>query len=115
MYPVVEQLIVSAIISTVNAAVDAIQTKHKKEMLALWEIIKKSLLLRESPSTILPLNPAATPKAHPGADSLSKTITERWNLADLSYFDPHLDRAYGEGEIISIRKDMYYRNIVLFV
>ena len=35
--------------------------------------------------------------------------------ADLGYFDPYLDRAYGEGEIVSVEKDVYYRNVVLFV
>ncbi len=40
---------------------------------------------------------------------------ERWNQADLGYFDSHLDRAHGKGEIVSVGKDVYYRNIVLFI
>ena len=84
-------------------------------MFALREIIEKSLLLRESPSAIPPLYPDATSKAHLSANSLPKTTTERWNQADLGYFDPHLDKAYEEGEIVSVGKDVYYRNVVLFV
>ena len=33
----------------------------------------------------------------------------------MRFFDPHLNRAHGEGEIVSVRKDVYYRNVVLFV
>lgn len=35
--------------------------------------------------------------------------TERWNQADLGYFDPHLDRSHGEGEIVSLGKEVYFR------
>ena len=83
-------------------------------MLALREMIEKSLLLRESPSITSPPNPDASPKALPAADSLSKA-TERWNQANLGYFDPYLNRAHGEGEIVSVGKDVYYKNVVLFV
>ena len=78
-------------------------------------MIKKSLFLRESPSTILLPNLDATPKAHFGADPLPKITTKRWNQAELGYFDPHLDRAHGEVEIVLVGKDIYYRNVVLFV
>lgn len=41
---------------------------------------------------------------------------ERWNQADLGYFDPHLDdRVHGAGVVVSVEKDVYYRNMVLFV
>lgn len=33
----------------------------------------------------------------------------------MGYFDPHLDQIYGEGEIVLVEKDVYYRNVVLFV
>lgn len=33
----------------------------------------------------------------------------------MGYFDPHLDRAHGEDEIVSVGKDVYYKNVVLFV
>ena len=84
-------------------------------MLSLREMIEKSLLLRESPSATPPPDPDATPKTLPSSDPLPKAPTERWNQADLGYFDPHLDRAHGKGEIVSVGKDVYYRNVVLFV
>ena len=106
----VEQSIASAVTSAVAVAVGAMQAKHEEEMFSLREMIKKFLLLKESPSAIPP-----TPETHPSADSLPKTTTERWNQSDLGYFDSHLDRAYGEGEIVLVGKDVYYRNVVLFV
>lgn len=115
MDPAIKQSITSAVTSAVIAAVDAIQAKHKEEMLALREMIKKSLLLRDSSSSTLPSNPDAAPKVHPATDSLPKPSTERWNQANLGYFDPYLDRVYGKGEIVSVRKNIYYRNMVLFV
>ncbi len=33
----------------------------------------------------------------------------------MEYFDFHLDRAHGEGEIVLVGKDVYYRNVILFV
>ncbi len=109
-----QQSITNAVSFAVAIAVIAIQTKHMNEMLALQEMIEKSLLLQESPSTTPPPDPDASPKALPAADSLLKAI-EKWNQADLGYFNPHLDRAHGEGEIVSLGKDVYYRNVVLFV
>lgn len=100
---------------TVTTAVVAIQTKHESEMLSLREIIEKSLLLRESPSTTTLSDPDVSLKAHPTIDSLPKNTTERWNQANLGYFDPHLDRAHREGIIVLVGKDVYYRNVVLFV
>ena len=110
-----QQSISNAVLSAVAAAVAAIQGKHENEMLSLWEMIEKSLLLRESPSPTPPPDPDATPKTLPAGDFLPKALTESWNQADLGYFDPHLDRAHGEGEIVSVGKDVYYRNVVLLV
>ena len=84
-------------------------------MLTLREMIKKSLLFRDSSLSTLPPNPDTAPKAQPTTDSLPKTSTERWNQVNLGYFDLHLDRAYGEVKIILVGKDVYYRNVVLFV
>ena len=114
MDPAVEQSIASAVTSAVTAAVDAIQAKHKEEMLALQEMIEKSLFLKDSTSSTPPLDPNASSKAFPPTDLQSKA-TDRWNQSDLGYFDPHLDKAHGEGEIVSVGKDVYYRNVVLFV
>ncbi len=78
-------------------------------------MIEKSLLLRESSSATPPPDPDTSPKSLLASDSLPKASTERWNQADWGYFDPHLDRAHGEGEIVLVGKDVYYRNVVLFV
>ena len=84
-------------------------------MLSLREMIKKSLLLKDSPSATPTPDPDAAPKSHLGTDSLAKTTTKRWNQANLGYFDPHFDRAHGEGEMVSVEKDVYYKNVMLFV
>ena len=110
-----QQSITSAVASAVSIAVASVQAKHENEMLSLREMIEKSLLLRESPSAIPPPDPDATPKSPPAGDSLPKGSTQRWNQADLGYFNPHLDRAHREGEIVSVGKDVYYRNVVLFL
>ena len=100
--------------SAVATTVAAVQAKHENEMLALREMIEKSLFLRESPSTTPPPDPNASPKALTATNSLLKA-TERWNQADLGYFDPHFDRAHGKGEIVLVRKNVYYRNVVFFM
>ncbi len=110
-----QQSITNAVTSAIATTIATIQAKYKGEILSLWEMIKKSLLLRESPSATPSPNPKATPKAHPSTDFLPKTIIERWNQTNLGYFDPYFDMAYGEGEIALVGKDMYYWNIVLFV
>lgn len=74
-----------------------------------------SLLLQDSTSATLFPDSNAAPKTHPGADCLSKVTTEKWNQTNLGYFNPHLNRAYGKGEIVLVRKEIYYMNIVLFV
>ena len=107
--------ITNAILSAVATAVTAIQAKHEDEMLSLQEMIEKSLLLKESPSAAPPPDRDATSKALPDGDSLPKASTERWNQADQGYFDPYLDKVHGEDEIVSVEKDIYYRNVVLFV
>lgn len=82
-------------------------------MLSLREIIKKSLLLRESSFATPPPDLNTTLKAHPVNDTLPKT--EWWNQANLGYFNPHFDRVYKEGEIVLVGKDVYYKNIILFI
>ncbi len=101
-----QQSITSAVTSAVATSVAAIQTKHENKMLSLREMIEKSLLSKESPSTTPPLNLNATPKAILGSDSLPKTTTERWNQADLGYFNVHLNRAHGKDEIVLVGKDV---------
>lgn len=72
----IKQSIASAVISAVVVAVNVIQTKHKKEIFALQEIIKKSLFLKESPSSIPSFSPITTLKIYSSANFLSKTTTE---------------------------------------
>lgn len=110
-----QQFITSVVIFTVAITIATIQAKHENEMLSLREMIKKSLLLRESPFATPLSDPDATPKAFPSSNSLPKTTTERWNQADLGYFKPHLNRVHGKGEIVLVGKNVYYKIIVLFV
>ena len=35
-------------------------------------------------------------------------------MEDIGFFDPNLPISYGEGEVVSIGKKLYYRNIILF-
>ena len=46
---------------------------------------------------------------------MPKTLTDRWNLEELGYFDPHLDQAYRKIEVVLIGKEIYYKKVVLFV
>lgn len=110
-----QQLIASAFTLTVATTIAFIKANHKSEMLSLREMIEKSLLLIDSSSATLPLDLDATPKSPPGGDFLPKVLTERWNQADLGYFDLDLNGAYREDEIVSVRKDVYYKNVFFFV
>lgn len=69
--------ITSAVLSAMATAVAAIQAKHKNEMLSIWEMFEKSLLLGESPSATPPPDCDATPKSLSGGDSLPKASIER--------------------------------------
>lgn len=110
----IQHLISSAVTSAVVAVMASAQTKHKEKMLALREMIEKALLLRESGSSTPLLDPNASSKLSLPADLPSKS-TKRWNQADLGYFNSHLDKAHEEGIVVSVGKDVYYRNVVLFV
>ena len=72
-----QQSITSAVASAVATAVASIQAKRKSKMISLWEMIEKSLLLRESSFATPPPDPDATPKALSGSDSLLKASTKR--------------------------------------
>lgn len=84
-------------------------------MLFLYKLIEKSLLLRNSSFAIFSLNLDTTAKVFPSTDIHLKTLTKRWNQTNLGYFTFHLDKAHGKGKIVSIRKNLYYKNIVLFI
>ena len=114
MDPAVEQSIASAVTSAVTAAADAIQAKPKEEMLALREMIVNFLLLKNFTSSTPSPDPNVSSKAFPPTDLQSKAI-DRWNQSNLGYFDRHFNKTHGEGEIVLVGKDVYYRNVVLFV
>ena len=78
-------------------------------------MIKKFLLLKEYSSMTLPPDPDASPKVLPGDDFLPKALTERRNFGHLGYFYPNLNIAQREDEVMLVKKDVYYRNVVLFV
>lgn len=33
----------------------------------------------------------------------------------MGYFDPHFDKVQSEGKIVSVDKDIFYKNVVFFV
>lgn len=72
-----QQSIASAVTSAIATAVTFIQPKHERKLLFLQEMIKKSLLLRDSSFANPFSNPDAAPKAYPSADPLPKSITKR--------------------------------------
>lgn len=70
-------------------------------------MIEKASFLKVSPSATPTPNLMLYIKALLTGNSLPKITIEKWNQADLNYFDPHFDKAYGEGEIVSIGKNIY--------
>lgn len=90
------------------------QVKHKEEIILLRDLIEKTLSPNPSPS---PLTPLADPGIFPKSSLLpeSSLKNERWNQAKLGYFNSHLDGAHGKGEVVSLGKEVYYKNVVLFV
>lgn len=113
MDPAVKQLIASAVNSAVIAAVATMQAKQEDEMMSLCDLIEKTLIPNALPSSP---TPPADPDTSPKPSLLNSSLRgKRWNQAELGYFDPHLDRAYGEGKVISVGKKVYYRKVVLFV
>ena len=102
-------------LSAVVIATATIKAKYVNEMLSFWEIIQKSLFLTKSLFATPPPNPDSTPKLLLSSDFLPKASTERSNQADLRYFDPHLNKAHGNGELVSMGKNIYYKNVMLFV
>lgn len=111
----VQQSISSAVTSAISIAIAAIQAKYDENMLTLCKLIKRFLLLKDFPFITPSPNLDATTKALLSIDTLLKALTNKQNQADLRYFDLHFDKVLGEGEIVSVDKDVYYKNMVLFV
>lgn len=42
-------------------------------------------------------------------------MSTAFRAEDIDYFDPHLDEAYGKGDIVQMGKDVYYRDVHLFL
>lgn len=61
-----------------------------------------------------PLDLNASNIASPSADLPSKII-KRWNQLVLGYFDSYFNTVYSKGKIVSIGKDVNYKNMVLFI
>lgn len=48
--------------------------------------------------------------------SKQPTQVKCWNQANFGYFDPHLnEKTHGPGKVVLVGKDVYYRNVILFV
>ena len=90
------------------------QIRYKEEMLALRKMIKKALLFRESGSSTPPTDPNKSSK-HSTPVDLPLKSTERWNQVDLGYFNLYFDKVHRKSEVIFVGKDVYYKNVVLFV
>ncbi|SLM38067.1 hypothetical protein LPUS_08164 [Lasallia pustulata] len=41
-------------------------------------------------------------------------VEPRWKAEDIGFFDPYLDASYGAGDLVSVGKDTYYRDVHLF-
>lgn len=49
------------------------------------------------------------------AGSSSSNDPNKWNASEIGFFDPHLDKSYGEGEVVTVGRDLYYRSVILFI
>lgn len=92
--------------SAVAMAVVSIQAKYKGEMFSLQKMIKKFLLLRESPSATFFPDSDSTLQAHPGANTLPNISAKRWNQAALSYFNPYYNKTHEESKMITVGKNV---------
>lgn len=111
----VEQSIVNIVTFVITVAINIIQTRHKEEILALREIIKESLLLRDFFSSTSFSNSNTSSKALFLTNFQLKAIN-RWNQLNLGNFNLHLNRkVHDEGKIVLVGKNIYYRNVLLFV
>ncbi len=58
-----------------------------------------------------PLGQALTSLAPP----VSTPSISAFRAEDIGFFTPHLDEAYGKGDIVQMGKDVYYRDVHLFL
>ena len=57
----------------------------------------------------------SSPQGSQKSSTPSSTPNTSWHSSDIGYFDPLLDKAYGDGELLTVGRDTYYRNVHLFV
>lgn len=115
--------------SAIAAAFATLHAKHDNNIRSLREMLEEALPAQDfiSPSSpslrhddLLPNTQVSATrdgnsKSTSAPDSIPKISQERWNQGELGYFDPHFDKAYGDGEVVSVGKDVYYKNVLLFV
>lgn len=71
-------------------------------------------MLVANASSSSPISPSDTAlKSSLQVETPSKN--KRWNQAKLEYFDPHLNRTHKDREVVLVGKEVYYKNVVLFV
>lgn len=63
----------------------------------------------------MPWGKTGKPKPPKMPSKPPKTASSKWNLADLGYFDPHLDKSYSKNNIIAINKETWIRSVYLFM
>lgn len=107
-----QYLIFNMVNTTITTIMTVIQIKYKEEIFFLWEIIKKSLLLKPSITSFSNLD--VFNKVFFLVNLLLKII-KRWNQANLRYFNPYLNNIYNKGEIVLMKKKVYYKNMMLFI
>lgn len=92
--------------SAITITLTEFQDKYDTDILLLRLIIR-NWSVDEQPTPSAGQQP--TLPYHPDT---SKKLDERWNQADLSYFDPYLNEVvYRKGELIILGKDIYYWNM----
>lgn len=111
----IDFFIQQSISSIIISAVMAIQAKHNNNMLYLYKPIERFLLLKDFSSTTLLFNPNTAAKVPFCTNTLLKISTKNWNQIHLDYFNFCLDKVYGKSEIVLVGKNLYYKNIVLFI
>ncbi len=82
-----------------------------------WTALQRLMRPGPTPPPPGPPGPAGPPgpTGPPGVDGSSSSGNPNWNAKDIGFFDPHLDKSYGEGDIVTQGSDVYYRNVMLFV
>lgn len=40
---------------------------------------------------------------------------DRWNLFDLEFFDFNLDKSFDNDDVVTVNKNVYFRNVILFI